>query len=114
MRLNAVLAGFNDLDRSELTLWIDYGWVRPEPMHPDDWHFEEIDLARLRLIYELRRHCEVGLDLIPMILALLDQVYDLRSTLSAVSKAIETQPAPIRQNIAQALKTRSSRSEPLP
>ena len=107
-RIEAVLTRFTDLDLSELTIWIDKGWVQPEPLPPDDWHFEEIDLARLHLVYDLRRRCEIDLDLMPLVLSLLDQVYELRSTLNAVSQAIGQQPGPIRDEITKALKTLST------
>jgi chaperone modulatory protein CbpM len=40
---------------------------------------------------------------IPMILSLLDQVYDLRAGLRAVLRAVDAQPAPVREAILAAI-----------
>jgi len=99
MRLELIVTQFPDLEIVELTGWIDRGWVRPEP----DGLFEAIDIARVRLIYDLRRSLGVAEDAVPMILALLDQVYDLRTTLKAVSAALETQPPGVRDAVLAAM-----------
>jgi chaperone modulatory protein CbpM len=49
MRVTAVVALFPDLRESELLSWVDRGWVRPEGDEPD-FVFQEIDVARVRLI----------------------------------------------------------------
>ena len=59
MLFTAVTALFVDLPAQELTGWIERGWVRPEPAE-SDWVFQEIDVARVRLIHDLRRSMEVG------------------------------------------------------
>jgi chaperone modulatory protein CbpM len=99
MRLDMIVTEFPDLEIVELTGWIEQGWVRPEP----DGMFETIDLARVRLIYDLRRSLDVQEDAVPMILALLDQVYDLRRTLKAVSAALDTQPPGVRDAVLAAM-----------
>lgn len=99
MRLDVIVTQFPDLEIVELTGWIEQGWVRPEP----DGMFETIDLARVRLIYDLRRNLGVQEDAVPMVLALLDQVYDLRRTLKAVSAALDTQPPDVRDAVLAAM-----------
>ena len=54
--------------------------------------FHEIDVARVRLIHDLRRDMDVGEDAVPLVLSLLDQVYELRSRLRSVLRAVEAQP----------------------
>ena len=44
-RLEDVLGLFRDLDVTELTIWIESGWVQPERTE-GDWVFHEIDVAR--------------------------------------------------------------------
>jgi len=53
--------------------------------------FHEIDVARVRLIYDLRRGLDVGEELMPLVLSLLDQLYEMRRTLKSLSRVIETQ-----------------------
>lgn len=99
MRLDLVVAEFPDLEIVELTGWIEQGWVRPGP----DGAFETIDIARVGLIYDLRRGLGVAEDAVPVILSLLDQVYDLRATLKAVSAALDTQPPAVRAAVLAAM-----------
>jgi len=98
MQLTTVTALFADLPAQELTGWIERGWVQPETGE-SGWVFQEIDIARVRLIHDLRRDMEVGEDTIPMVLSLLDQVYELRAQLKAVLRAVEAQPKDVRDAI---------------
>lgn len=99
MRLDVIVTQFPDLEIVELTGWVERGWVRPEP----DGVFQTIDLARVRLIYDLRRGLAIAEDAVPMILALLDQIYDLRATLKSVSAALDTQPPAVRAAVLAAM-----------
>jgi chaperone modulatory protein CbpM len=98
MQLTAVTALFVDLPAQELTGWIERGWVMPEPA-ASGWVFQEIDVARVRLIHDLRRGMDVGEDTIPLVLSLLDQVYELRAQLKTVLRAVEAQPEEVRKAI---------------
>jgi chaperone modulatory protein CbpM len=95
IQISAVVALFADLPEPELVAWIERGWVRPDPAETG-WAFHEIDVARVRLIYDLHRGMSVQEDTIPLVLSLLDQVYDLRDRLRTVARAIEAQPEPVR------------------
>jgi len=102
MRITAVAALFTDLPEAELTLWVERGWVRPEQADAG-WVFEEIDVARVRLIHDLRRAMMVQEETIPLVLSLLDQMYAFRGRLRSVLRALEGQPEPIRQAVLEAL-----------
>ncbi len=102
MRVTAVAALFTDLAETELVAWVERGWVRPEPTG-EDWSFQEIDVARVRLIHDLRSHMDVNDEALPLVLSLLDQVYDLRGSLHRVLRAIDGQPAAVRRAILAAL-----------
>ena len=101
--IEAVVAQFPDLETVELTAWIERHWVEPEPGPGGGWTFQEIDIARVRLIYDLRRDMAVAEDTVPLILSLLDQIYELRGQLKAMTHAIETLPEPVRAQILAAL-----------
>ena len=58
--------------------------------------FHEIDVARVRLIHDLRRDMEIGEDAIPLVLSLLDQVYELRSRMNAILRALSSQSEDVR------------------
>lgn len=103
MRFTAVIALFPDLREAELSAWVERGWVRPEGS-PPDWVFEDIDVARVRLIHDFRHAMEVSEDTIPLVLSLLDQVYTLRSQMRAVARAVGGQPEDVRASILEALR----------
>lgn len=98
MQLEAVLALIPGLDAVELTRWVEQRWVEPEP-EDGGWAFREIDVARVRLIHELHRDLEIGEDALPVVLGLIDQVYELRCRLKLMAAAIDDQPAAVRQAI---------------
>jgi chaperone modulatory protein CbpM len=103
IRIDAVVARFPDLAPEELSDWIARGWVRPEGAAEAGWSFTEIDVARVRLIRDLRRGMAIDEDAVPVVLSLLDQVYDMRRTLKAVLRAIERQPPAVREAVITAL-----------
>jgi chaperone modulatory protein CbpM len=103
MRFTAVVALFPDLREAELLSWVERGWVRPEGTEPD-WVFQEIDVARVRLIRDFRHTMAVSEETMPLVLSLLDQVYTLRGQMRAIARAVEGQPEPVRAAILAALR----------
>jgi chaperone modulatory protein CbpM len=101
--ISAVIAEIPSLEIVELTGWIERHWVIPETSEDGDYLFQEIDVARVRLIYDLRYMFEVEEDTMPVLLGLLDQVYELRSRMKSLMRAVDTQPEPVRQAILVAL-----------
>jgi chaperone modulatory protein CbpM len=102
MDVTAVTALFSDLSQVELVTWVERGWVLPdtEGAHLE---FHEIDVARVRLIHDLRHGMDVGEDAVPLVLSLLDQVYELRSQLKAVLRVVEAQPHDVQLAIIAAM-----------
>jgi chaperone modulatory protein CbpM len=103
MRLTAVVALFPDLRETELQAWVERGWVRAQPSE-EDWEFQDIDVARVRLIHDLRHDLAVQEETMPLVLSLLDQVYTLRGQMRAVARAVETQDETVRAAILTALR----------
>ena len=103
MRFDAIVALFPDLDSVELSDWIEHRWIQPEPAEGGGWVFHEIDVARVRLIYDLRRELEIAEETVPLVLSLLDQVYELRCTLKAMTRALGTQPPAVQAAVLAAL-----------
>ena len=102
MRFEEVVALFADLGSGELTSWVERGWVRPDESG-GEWEFREIDVARVQLIRDLRREMEVTEETVAMMLPLLDQLYELRSQMRRLLRALELQPEPVRAAIWDAL-----------
>ena len=94
--LEAVTARFPEVAPGELALWIERRWVRAEPGPDGAWRLTEMDVARVRLLVELRATLEVTEDLIPVVLSLIDQLYDARRTVRALLTALDEQPPAVR------------------
>jgi chaperone modulatory protein CbpM len=94
----AVIERVSGIDEVELRRWIDENWVRPAAAG-ESWIFEEVDVARIRLIYELRHELAIEEESLPVVLHLLDQVYELRRHLRAVRDALEEQPQSVRDAV---------------
>lgn len=103
MRIQAVIALFPDLDEGELGTWIAQHWVEPEHALDDGPVFREIDVARVHMIYDLRRRLDVHEETMPLVLSLLDQVYELRRSLKAVTLALDAQPGDVRAAVLRAI-----------
>ncbi len=102
MDVAAVAALFSDLTQVELTTWVERGWVIPDPAGTG-FEFHEIDIARVRLIHDLRRGMDVGEDAMSLVLSLLDQVYELRSKMKSVLRVVEAQPRDVQLAILAAM-----------
>lgn len=104
MQIDTVVGLFPDLEPGELVSWIEQSWVQPEGESADVWEFHEIDIARVRLIYDLRREIGTPEDQVPVVLSLIDQVYELRGIIKAVSRAVMELPPESRERVAAALR----------
>ncbi len=102
MDITAVVALFSGLSEVELITWVERGWVIPDDAGAS-LEFHEIDVARVRLIHDLRHGMDIGEDAVPLVLSLLDQVYELRSRLKSVLHAVEAQPGDVKIAILAAL-----------
>jgi len=87
-----------DLTTRSLRLWVKLGWVFPS-LGPHGYVFEEIDIARIELIRQLKRDFAVSNDMVPIVLSLLDQIHGLRHELSSLARAVEAQHQDIQQDI---------------
>jgi len=102
MDATAVVALFADLTQVELVTWVERGWVVPDAAGAG-LEFHAIDVARVRLIHDLRHGMDVGEDAMPLVLSLLDQVYELRLRLKSVLRAVEAQPTEVQLAILAAV-----------
>ena len=80
-----------DIGASELSAWIEQHWVLPVEIE-GNLVFDDSDVARVKLIAELRNDLGVNDDAIPVVLRLLDQVYGLRRALAELNEAIRELP----------------------
>lgn len=99
------------LTAGELDRFVEAGLVMPMG-EPAQRRFEAVDVARIRLIRELRIDLSVGEDALPVVLSLLDQVHALRYRLTCLMRSIETLPEEQRAALAQALMAHLSAGAP--
>jgi chaperone modulatory protein CbpM len=69
----------------ELSRFVAEGWIVPD----EEDGFGDADLARCRLILELRGDLAIDDEAMPLVLSLLDQVYVLRRQLRLLSTLVE-------------------------
>ena len=86
------------LDAASLDAWIEAGWLAPRRAGPER-AFSELDLARVRLVRDLREGMGVNDEGVAIVLDLLDQVHGLRQALRRAGSALLELPEPLRQEI---------------
>ena len=83
MKEKDVLAQIEGLTVTRLRICIEEAWVRPA-RGAAGHVFDNLDVARLRLISELTTDMEVNDDAVPIILSLIDQIHSFRRRLRAL------------------------------
>ncbi len=98
--IDMLITSNTSLQRDDLERWIANQWVRPDGQ-AGAYVFREIDIARVSLILELRDELQIDEDALPVVLSLMDQVYDLRRRLRRLGDAIATiAPEDVRRDLA--------------
>jgi chaperone modulatory protein CbpM len=98
MHANDLLALVRGLQRHDLERWLERGWIRPS-QDGDIADYRAADVARIRLICELRQDMAVNDEGIGVALDLLDQLYGTRAQLHALGRAVLQQPEQVRREI---------------
>lgn len=93
------------LEAEALREWVELGLVQGAPGEAAR-EFDEADVARVRLICELRYELDVEEESLPVVLSLMDQIYDLRRSVKALAAAIGDEPDEVRARIAAGAKRR--------
>jgi chaperone modulatory protein CbpM len=106
--LSELLALHHRLTSMHVERWVARGLLRPTGS-ADAWSFEQIDVARVRLLSELEGDIGFDDEAIETIVGLVDQVHTLRGQLGLLARAIAEQPPATRQSIAAALQRLASR-----
>lgn len=101
-RIEDLVAAIAALRRADLELWISEALVTPQ-MQDDAVLFSEMECARVRLLCTLRYDLELADDALAVVAPLLDQLYDTRRKLRALSAAVAQQDAAVREAILAAL-----------
>lgn len=100
-----VVARIERLSLRELRLWVREGWVRPA-LGERGPVFDEVDVARLRLLCDLRKDMALPTDALPVVLTLIDQLHRTRRDLRHLAEALDEQPTEVRRAVTAAVRRR--------
>lgn len=102
--LAELLGAHSGLTTLRVERWVARGLLRPTSGGSESWSFEQVDIARVRLLAELGDDLGLDDDTIEAVIGLIDQVHTLRSQIDLLARAIADQPAESRAAIATSLK----------
>lgn len=85
-----------------LRVWVKRGWVMPAQESRQGSVFNEIDVARIHLITQLKTDMALNDEAIPVVLSLIDQVHGLRYELKSLARAVEAQQEGVQRKILRA------------
>ena len=103
MAIDDLLVTIPSLQRSDLE-----GWIRDELVAPQQdagLSFSDMECARVRLICTLTYELEIDGGALPVVLSLLDQLYDTRQRLLSLTAAVAVQDKAVQAAIIAALST---------
>jgi chaperone modulatory protein CbpM len=105
LREEQVVASVGRISVTELRLWQVQGWVAPR-QDDEGPVFDALDVARIRLVCELRQDMEIDEETIPVLLSMVDQIHGLRRSLKSLAQAVDEQPAEVRRSVLTSFQTR--------
>lgn len=91
------------IDQRTLEFFIERQWLRPVT-DDEGWYFDDIDIARLKLVCHLTQDIAVNDEGMDVVLSLLDQLYGMRSHMQTLAHAIAQQPPKVRTDIMMVVK----------
>jgi chaperone modulatory protein CbpM len=100
--LDELLRVHGKLTTVHVERWVARGLLRPRS-EADAWVFEQVDVARVRLLAELADDIGLDDDTVEVVVGLVDQVHTLRGQLGLLAQAIAEQPPETREAIAAVL-----------
>ena len=90
------------LQRSDLEAWIREELVAPRH-EAGTQLFGDMECARVRLICTLRYELEIDAETLPVVLSLVDQLYDTRQRLLSLTAAVAAQDKDVQATIIAAM-----------
>ncbi|MGZ5810987.1 MAG: chaperone modulator CbpM [Xanthobacteraceae bacterium] len=110
MAVDDLVAAISTLKRSDLEAWIREEMVTPRE-EGGTLLFTDMECARVRFICTLRYELEIDADTLPVVLSLVDQLYDTRQRLLSLAAAVAAQDKDVHAAIIAAMKPKSASSE---
>jgi len=95
---HGVVAEIRRLTIRELRMWVREGWMKPSA-GKEGPVFDELDVARARLICELKQDMGIRNDVLPVVLSLIDSLHQTRRDLQRLTQALEDQPPEVKRAV---------------
>jgi chaperone modulatory protein CbpM len=102
MRVDELLSAIAILQRSDLEIWIREELVAPQ-LEAETLIFSEVECARVRLICTLHYELEIETDTLPVVLSLIDQLYETRRRLKSLTAGVAAQEKAVQAAILAAM-----------
>ena len=107
--LDELLRLHQRLTAMQIEQWITRGLLRPQAPPDDDMpvreiEFAPVDVARVRLLWELHEELQFDDEALETVVQLIDQSQSLRRQLDVLGRAIAAQPADVQRAIAAAVR----------
>jgi chaperone modulatory protein CbpM len=100
--IDGLVTAISTLQRGDLEAWIREELVTPQP-DAGTLVFSDMEFARVRLLCTLTYELEIDTEMLPLVLSLLDQLYDTRQRLMSLSRAVAAQDKTIQAAIIAAM-----------
>lgn len=104
-----VVAHVKRVKLKDLRIWVREGWVRPAQSDTGPI-FDEVDIARIRLLCDLKTDMSLPSDALPIVLTLLDRLHQTRRELRTLTEAMQKQPEEVRVTIIDTFREMSGSS----
>ena len=105
----AIVAIVKRVTLRELRLWVREGWVRPAQGNAGPV-FDDLDVARIRLLCDLRKEMALPTDAVTPVLTLIDQLNRTRRELRWLAEAVDEQSEETRRAVVAAVQRRTNRT----
>jgi chaperone modulatory protein CbpM len=102
MAIDDLLTAISTLQRNDLERWISEELVAPQ-RDAGTLLFSDMECARVRLICTLTYELDIDSGTLPVVLSLLDQLYDTRQRLLSLTRAVAVQDKTIQAAIIAAM-----------
>ncbi|MEO6380747.1 MAG: hypothetical protein ABIO35_01780 [Nitrobacter sp.] len=108
--IDDLVGTISPLQRSDLETWIREELVVPR-QEAEMLLFTDMECARVRLICTLHYELEIDVDTLPVVLSLVDQLYDTRQRLLSLTAAIAAQDKNVQATIIAAMEANGRTSK---
>lgn len=102
MRVEEILDQISALQQNDLDAWISEELISPQE-ETGMLLFSDMECARIRLICTLHYELEVDAETLPVVLSLVDQLYDTRRRLLSLTAAVAAQDQAVQSAILAAI-----------